>query len=147
MTINAVRVDSTPRRNRYQVANGILWATRGERSPRSSAITPKPPAWIIQSAACNALSVGVSLGCGAAHFTQSNRLRSTPVDVADRGFSELFASMTAANSPLSVNCFSKEISNVVRPEESGPQISVRAPRGMPSQTASRAGIPISTVSG
>jgi hypothetical protein len=38
-------------------------------------------------------------------------------------------------------------SRVVRPEDAGPQISVRHPRGKPPVMASRAGMPLETISG
>src|SRR5882672_10688183 len=102
---------------------------------------------MIMSAAFSALSTGVSLGCGAAHFTHSNLLRFTPLAAAEKGSNALLASIKAQHSPGSVTSLIRERSRVVRPEEAGPQISVRQPRGIPINLRSSADIPTAIVSG
>ncbi len=146
-TTSAVDVDSTARLKRYHEARGIFRARCGPMSPRSRTTIPNPPALMIMSAAFNALSTGVSFGCGAAHFTHSNLLRFTPFAAAERGSNALPASTRAQHSPCSVTSLIKERSRVVRPEEAGPEISVREPRGIAINLRSSAAIPKEIVSG
>src|SRR5579862_1714270 len=79
--------------------------------------------------------------------TQSRRSRSTPAAAAEWGSSVSLASMMAQNSPRRVAAASAANNNEVRPEEAGPQISVRHPRGRPPVRASRAWMPLETISG
>src|SRR5579884_2685639 len=95
MTTKQVAVDSTARLRRYHDASGIFCPRCGRTSDRSRATTPNPPAFIIQSAACNALSTGVSFRCGAAHLTHNTLLRVTPLAAAERGSNALLASISA----------------------------------------------------
>jgi hypothetical protein len=66
---------------------------------------------------------------------------------ADSGSNALLASIKAQHSPCSVTSLIKERSRVVRPEEAGPQISLRQPRGMHTDLRSSAGMPIEMASG
>ena len=56
-----------------------------------------------------------------------------------------FACIYVPNFPVAAASAAK--SKVVRPEEAGPQISVRHPRGRPPVRASMAGAPLETISG
>src|SRR5438045_3299597 len=147
MTTKLALVDSTARLKRYHQDKGIFCVRRGSMSARSRTIMPKPPALMIQSVAVSALSTGLSFGCCAAHLTHSNLLRSTPLAAAECGSNALLASTSAKHSPFSVTSRIKDRSKVVRPEEGGPQISLRQPRGIAIPLRSRAGIPIEMVSG
>ena len=116
-------------------------------SPKSRTTSPNPPALSIMSVAFSDLSTGESFRCGAAHLAQNNRARFTPLAEADSGSNALLASIKAQHSPCSVTSLIKERSRVVRPEEAGPQISLRQPRGMPTDLRSSVGMPIEMASG
>ena len=116
-------------------------------SPKSRTTSPNPPALIIMSMALSDLSTGESFACGAAHLAQSNLSRLTLFAEADSGSNALLASIKAQHSPCSVTSLIKERSRVVRPEEAGPQISLRQPRGMPTDLRFSAGMPIEMASG
>src|ERR1700735_4913778 len=55
--------------------------------------------------------------------------------------------MTAQNSRRPVAAASADNIKVLRPEEAGPQISVRQPRGRPPVSVSMAAMPLDTISG
>jgi hypothetical protein len=55
--------------------------------------------------------------------------------------------MTAQNSRRHVAAASADNIKVLRPEEAGPQISVRQPRGRPPVSMSMAAMPLDTISG
>ena len=79
--------------------------------------------------------------------TQNSRSNSIPAAAADFGSRASLASTTAQNSPRRVAAASADNMNVLRPEEAGPQISVRQPRGRPPVGASISAIPLETISG
>jgi len=116
-------------------------AMAGGVSPRSRATTPKPPPWIRRSAALRACSAL------CAERTQISRSRRTPAAAADEGWKASSASTKAQTSSLSVACARIESSRLVRPEEAGPKISVRQPRGRPPVAWSTSGMPEQTHSG
>jgi len=143
---STVGVCSTARRKRNHIVNGIWRAVCGGRSPRSRAINPKPPLSSSRSAARSSCSKHF---CGelSPQRTHSNRSNSTPAAVADCGSRVSLASTTTQHSPRRVAAASAASSNVVRPEEAGPQISVRQPRGRPPVSASISAMPLETISG
>src|SRR4051812_11288796 len=102
----------------------------GEISPRSNTITPQPPPWISRSAHFKACSMRF-LSLGALHLAQSNREKFTPVLKAEPGSKAFPASIKAQCSPWEVAEARKECIRVVRPEETGPEISVMEPLGKP----------------
>src|ERR1041385_4768149 len=116
-------------------------------SARSRTTNPNPPALMIQAEARRAFSSGVSFGWGAAHLIHSNLPRFTPLAEAESGSNALLVSTKAQHSPLWVTSLSRERRRVVRPEEVGPQISVRHPRGIPTDLWSSSAIPREIVSG
>ena len=87
--------------------------------------------------------------CGkfAPQRTHNKRSISTPAAAADGGSSISPASTSAQNSPRRVAAANAASSKVVRPEEAGPQISVRQPRGKPPVRASIAAMPLELISG
>jgi len=94
-------------------------------------------------------SVSLCLCCELSpQRTHSSRSSSTPAAMAESGSSASLASTTAQNSPRRVVAAAKAAkSKVVRPEEAGPQISVRHPRGRPPVRESMARMPLETISG
>src|ERR1700691_358540 len=145
---STVGVCSTARRKRNQVVNGMRRAAGSGRSPRSRAINPKPPLSSSRSEARRTCS----RRCSAGHeFSpqrpHSNRSHSTLAAATDCGSRASLASTSAQNSPRRVAAASAASNKVVRPEEAGPQISVRQPRGRPPVSASMAAIPLETISG
>src|SRR6202140_4370397 len=79
--------------------------------------------------------------------THSRRSRSTPAAAAEWGSSASLASTTTQNSPRRVAAARADKSKAVRPEEAGPHISGRHPRGRPPVRASMEGTPLETISG
>ena len=79
--------------------------------------------------------------------THSRRSSSTPAATAEWGSSASLASITTQNSSRRVAAARADKSKVVRPEEAGPQISVRHPRGRPPVRASMLEMPLETISG
>src|SRR3954468_21079476 len=102
---------------------------------------------MIQSAARSAFSRGVSFGWGAAQRTHSNLPRLIPLAKAESGSNALLVSIKAQHSPRCVTSLIKERSRVVRPEEMGPQISLRYPRGIAIDPCFSSAIPTGMVSG
>ncbi len=143
---STVGVCSTARRKRNHVVSGMRRAACGGRSPRSSTISPKPPLSSSRSVARRSCSRHF---CGefSPQRTHSSRSNSIPAAAADCGSRASLASTTAQNSPRPVAAASAANSKVVRPEEAGPQISVRQPRGRPPVRASIAAMPLETISG
>ena len=147
MASSTVGVCSTARRKRNHVVSGMRRAVCGGRSPRSRAIIPKPPLSSSRSVARRSCSRQCS-GESSAQRTHSNWSNSTPAAAADCGSRASLASTTAQNSPRRrVAAARADNSTVVRPEEAGPQISVRQPRGRPPVSASMAAMPLGTISG
>jgi len=143
---STVGVYSTARRKRNHVVSGMRLAACGGRSPRSSAINPKPPLSSNRSATRRSCSRHF---CGelSPQRTHKSRSNSTPAAAADCGSRASLASTTAQNSPRRVAAASAANNKVVRPEEAGPQISVRHARGRPPVSASMAAMPLGTISG
>ena len=79
--------------------------------------------------------------------THSNRSRSTSADAADIGSSASVVSTRAPTSPRRVAAARTARRTLVRPEEDGPQISLRHPHGSPPVSASISRIPLETISG
>jgi hypothetical protein len=142
---STVGVCSTARRKRNQVVSGMRRATCGGRSPRSRAINPKPPLSSSRSVARRSCSRLFS-GEFSPQRTHSSRSNSIPASAADRGSSASLASTSTQHSPRRVAAASAASSKVVRPDEAGPQISVRHPRGKPPVRASIAAMPLETIS-
>ena len=143
---STVDVCSTARRKRNHVVSGMRRAVCCGRSPRSRAISPKPPLSSSRSVARRSCSRRCS-GEFSPQRTHSSRSNSIPAAAADCGSRASLASTTAQNSPRRVAAASAASSTVVRPEEAGPQISVRQPRGRPPVSASIAAMPLETISG
>ena len=121
---STVGVCSTARRKRNHVVNGMRRAACSGRSPRSRAINPKPPLSSSRSVARRSCSRLFS-GEFSPQRTHSSRSNSTPAAAADCGSRASLASTSAQHSPRRVAAASAASSKVVRPEEAGPQISVR----------------------
>jgi hypothetical protein len=143
-------------------------------SLRSMATRPKPPLCNSKSVTRRACSTGPSIflletkalalrevflaglkpclsrSCGARacpQRTQSNLSKATLAAAADWG-SKAFVTSTRAHSSWRCVAAARAASNMlVRPEEAGPKISVRHPRGSPPVSASIAWIPVETISG
>jgi hypothetical protein len=81
------------------------------------------------------------------HRTHSNLPNSTPAAAAETGSKASLTSTRAQASSRRVAAASAASSTLVRPEESGPQISVRHPRGNPLVSESSPRIPVGTISG
>ena len=143
---STVGVCSTARRKRNHVVSGMRRAACGGRSPRSRAINPKPPLSSSRSVARRSCSRLFS-GEFSPQRTHNSRSNSTPAAAADCGSRASLASTSAQHSPRRVAAASAASSKVVRPEEAGPQISVRQPRGRPPVRTSIATIPLDTISG
>src|ERR1700676_5079114 len=168
---STVGVCSTARRKRNHVVNGMRRAVCGGRSPRSRAIRPKPPLSSNKSVARKSCSkrcsgscesdlkkflfsvsepvLRVEFFCGVSspHRTHSNRSNSIPASATHWGSRASPASTTAQHSPRPVAAASADSNKVVRPEEAGPQISVKHPRGSPPVSASIAAMPLDIISG
>src|ERR1035438_2674962 len=137
---SAVGVCSTARRRRNHEVSEMRRAAAGGVSPRSSTTTPKPPPWISRSAALRAHSA-------PQERTQINRSNCTPAAAADAGSNASSASTSAQISSRAVAWAKIESSRLVRPEEAGPTISVRHPRGSPPVASSTSRIPEGSISG
>jgi len=87
------------------------------------------------------------LGTIFLHRTQSKRPISIPDDAAEAGSSASLASMSAQTSPQRVAWANAASRMLVRPEDAGPQISVRQPRGRPPVSISSSRMPLDTISG
>ncbi len=142
---STVGVCSTARRKRNHVVSGMRRAACGGRSPRSRAINPKPPLSSSRSVARRSCSRLFS-GEFSPQRTHSSRSNSIPASAADCGSRASLASTSTQHSPRRVAAASAASSKVVRPEEAGPQISVRQPRGRPPVSASIAAMPLETIS-
>ena len=129
-------VFSTARRNRNHDVSEIRRAEAGGVSPRSRMASPNPPPWISKSAAFKACSVLWP------HRTHSRRFSSTPAAAAEAGSKASSASTSAQVSCRAVAAARIDSNRLVRPDEAGPTISVRQPRGR-----SISAIPLGTVSG
>jgi hypothetical protein len=116
-------------------------AIAGDVSPKSMATSPNPPPWINRSAALRACSAL------CAQRTQSSRSKRTPAATAESGSKESSASTRAHTSCRSVDAARMDTNREDRPDEAGPKISVRQPRGRPPVTASNSETPVLTVSG
>ena len=79
--------------------------------------------------------------------THNRRSRSTLAAANDCGSRVSLASMRAQYSPRRVAAAKAASITLVRPEEAGPQSSVRHPRGRPPVRASSAAMPLLTISG
>src|ERR1019366_8540402 len=135
-----VGVCSTARRRRNHEGSEMRRAAAGGVSPKSSTTTPKPPPWISRSAALRA-------GSAPWERTQIRRSNRTPAAAADAGSKASSASTSAQISSRAVACAKIASSRLVRPEEAGPTISVRHPRGNPPVASSPSRIPEGTISG
>ena len=143
---STVGVCSTARRKRNHVVSGMRRAACSGRSPRSRAINPKPPLSSSRSVARRSCSRLFS-GEFSPQRTHNSRSNSTPAAAANCGSRASLASTSAQHSPRRVAAASAASSKVVRPEDAGPQISVKQPRGRPPVRTSIATIPLDTISG
>ena len=144
---------------RRAVFNGV--------SPRSITTSPKPPLCRSRSVTRNACSTGFSF-CGREfsffsvslclcgepvlclfrpHRTQSSLLKFTPAAAAERGLKASLMSTRAHTSCRWVAAARAANSTLVRPDEAGPQISVRHPRGSPPVSVSISRTPLETICG
>jgi hypothetical protein len=140
---------------RRAVLNGV--------SPRSIITSPKPPLCKSKSVTRNACSTGFSIFsffsgflclrgepdcCNRIpHRTQSIFSKSTPATAAERGLKASLISTRAHASCRWVAAARVANSTLVRPDEAGPQISVRHPRGSPPVSTSIAWTPLETICG
>src|SRR5438067_655029 len=136
--------------------------------PRSIITNPKPTLCKSRSVTRSACSTGaikgfrescllrfliwtwVSEGQGSLSTpqrTQSKRSKSIPAAAAERGSNESLASTRAQTSWRWVAAARVACRMLLRPEEAGPQISERHPRGKPSVRRSSSGTPLETISG
>src|SRR5579863_4366379 len=133
-------------------------------SPRSIITNPKPPLCKSKSVTRNACSTGFSIFpfffsvslclCGepdlcelAPHRTQSNLSKFTPAAAAEWGLKASLMSTRAHTSCRWVAAAKAANNTLVRPDEAGPQISVRHPRGSPPVSASISRTPLETICG
>ena len=143
-------------------------------SPRSIAISPKPPLCRSKSVtrkACSTASSDLAFfffsgtkvrvfgnvllarlkSCPsrleAQHLTHSNLFRSTSAAAAECGSKVSLVSTKAQTSWRCVAAAIAASSRLVRPEQAGPQTSVRQPRGSPPIRLSISRIPLEMVSG
>ena len=143
-------------------------------SLRSIATIPKPPLCNSKSVTRRACSTGPSTflleakvpalreillarlkscpsrSCGfrsCPHRTQSNLSKATFAAAAEWGSKASVTSTRAHTSCLCVAAARAATNTLVRPDEAGPKISVRHPRGSPPVRASIAWIPVETISG
>lgn len=134
-------LDSSVRRKRYHQEEMIRFADFAGTSPRSSITTPKPPPCNKRSVALKACSRLLS------QRIQSNWSQFISARAADLGSKTLFVSTTAQTSSCWVASASVANMKLVRPEDAGPKISVRAPRGKPPlMNESICGIPVAITS-
>jgi hypothetical protein len=82
---------------------------------------------------------------GAPHRIHSSLSKSNPVAAAERGSRASVVSTRAHTSCRWVAAARAASSTQVRPEEAGPQISLRHPRGSPPVSASISSIPLETI--
>src|SRR5579863_7442730 len=81
------------------------------------------------------------------HRIQSNLLKSKPAAAAEAGSKLSLASIRTQVSPRRVAAAIVARSRLVFPEDAGPQISLRQPRGRPPVMASTSGTPVESISG
>lgn len=81
------------------------------------------------------------------HLTQSNLLKSIRALAPELGSKLSLASIRTQDSPRCVAAANVASSTLVFPDEGGPHISVKHPRGMPPVKASSSGIPLEIISG
>ena len=149
------------------MVSGIRRAIFKGTPARSIATMPKPLLCRSRSAARNACSTGSSTrrrshssrlvglrrlrdkdDCVLApQRIQRSRSRFTPAAAAECGWNASLTSMSVQTSSRRVPAANAESSRLVRPEESGPQISVRHPRGRPPVRESRGEVPLEALSG
>src|ERR1035437_3844464 len=158
MSNSTVAVGSTARRKRNHEVSGTRRALSAGISPRSSTTMPKPPPCNSRSVTFNTCSRRPSAARGgwslcdgklerSLQRTHNRRSRSTPAVAAEAGSKLSLASTSAHTSRRPVACASAASITPVRPEETGPAISLSAPRGRPPVSASSAANPVETVSG
>jgi hypothetical protein len=81
--------------------------------------------------------------CATPQRTQRSRVRSTPAAAADAGSNVFATSIQQQTLPAWVICARNESATEVRPEHSGPTISLMAPIGRPPRSTSSSGaIPV-----
>ena len=81
------------------------------------------------------------------HRIQSSLLKSIPADSPEAGSRLSLASIRTQVSSRRVAAAIIATSTLVFPQEAGPQISVREPRGMPPVIASTSEMPVESISG
>jgi len=138
-SMKTVGVFSTILRKRNHTFKGTRRTLAIGRSLRSSATSPNPPPCSNRSAARNACSILLQR-------TRSNLPRATPASCAPQGSNESRPSTSAHDSSRLVSAESREMRRLVRPEPTGPEISVRHPRGRPPVSWSISGMPQATIS-
>jgi hypothetical protein len=136
---STVLVCSTERRKRNHVESGTRRTRLAWKPARSRASMPNPPPCKSKSAAPKVCSM-------FRHRTHNKCFESMPVRAKECGSSASLPSTSAHTSPWLAMLASMEINRPVRPEDSGPQISVNPPRGMPPVTASSSEMSVGTVS-
>src|SRR5215469_864871 len=156
-TSSTVAVASTARRKRNHEVNGTRRVLSGGMSPKSSTTMPNPPPCKSKSVTFRTCSSRPredrrELLRGeeellSLHRSHSRRSRSTPAADADAGSKLSLASTSAHASSRRVAPASAASMTPVRPEETGPVISLRAPRGNPPVKASNLATPVETVRG
>ena len=124
-TTKAMPLCSAPRRRRNQEAAGIRCVTLTGMPDKSRSTRLKPPACTSKSAALSAASLFPS------QRTQRKRENSSPAACAVSGSKVPRASTSAPHSPRCKVKRRREYNKLVRPEETAPEISVSAARGMP----------------
>ncbi len=162
MSSSTVEVGSTVRRKRNHDVNGTRRVLSAGMSPISSTTMPKPPLCSSRSVTFNTCSrrrralpcgralrpkSGVTSGSRSLQRIHSRRSSTTPAALADAGSKLSPASTSAHTSWRCVAAARAEIIMPVRPEETGPVISLSAPRGRPPVSASSSAMPMGTVCG